>query len=232
MPHRIPFRHRAHEVSRLEAFSDIIFGFAMTLLVVSLEAPKTYHELREMLNGFIPFAICFLLFMDIWFEHHHFFRRYALHDTTVVVLNTLLLFVVLFYVYPLKYVFSVFIGSLRGISSGIGVDEARTLFTVYGLGFAAIFVIFGILNRHAWNKRDVLELNEVERIDTQERVLDNFATGGFGLLSAILANVLPANMVGMAGMFYFFICIPKTIIPTVMGKRRMKAEERMLAAAG
>ncbi len=73
MPQTIPFRNRAHEVSRIEAFSDVIFGFAISLLVVSLEAPKTYAHMMEMLHGFLPFAICFA-FIDIWFEHHHFFR--------------------------------------------------------------------------------------------------------------------------------------------------------------
>jgi uncharacterized membrane protein len=231
MPHRIPFRHRTHEVSRLEAFSDIIFGFAMTLLVVSLEAPKTYHELMEMMNGVIPFAICFLLFMDIWYEHHHFFRRYAIHDGKVTALNTVLLFTVLFYVYPLKYVFVLFVNSMRGIPTAIAASQVRTLFTIYGLGFAAIFGIFGLLNQHAWSKRKELELNEVEEIDTKERIYDNFATAAFGLISAILANIVPPNLVGFSGFFYFFICIPKWIIPTVMGKRRMKAEDRMLAAA-
>src|ERR1700730_17797239 len=114
MAHRIEFRHRAHEVARVEAVSDVFFGFAISLLVISLEAPKTYAQMLEMLHGFLPSAICFWLFIDIWFEHHDFFKRYALQDRMTMFLNTCLLFVILFYVYPLKYMFTLSIQSFMG----------------------------------------------------------------------------------------------------------------------
>ena len=39
----MPARH--HEVTRLEGFSDTVFGFALTLLVVSLEVPSDIERL-------------------------------------------------------------------------------------------------------------------------------------------------------------------------------------------
>ena len=44
-PHRLlapekDFCWRAGEITRLEAFCDVVFGFAITLLVVSLEVPR------------------------------------------------------------------------------------------------------------------------------------------------------------------------------------------------
>jgi hypothetical protein len=39
------FRWRGREITRLEAFCDVVFGFALTLLVVSLEVPRNYHEM-------------------------------------------------------------------------------------------------------------------------------------------------------------------------------------------
>ena len=231
MPKAIEFRHRAHEVSRLEAFSDVIFGFAISLLVVSLESPKSFHELTEMMRGIVPFAICFFIFIDIWFEHHDFFRRYALHDGVVVALNTILLFVVLFYVYPLKYVFVSFVESIRGRHVGLDVHDLPALFTIYGAGVAAVFTLFALLYHHAWKKRDALNLNEVEQIDTLSSIWDNATMAAFGVVSTILANVLPLRLAMLAGFLYTFIGIPKWLIPRAMGKRRRAAEQRLLAAA-
>src|SRR5262244_3597689 len=50
---------RRHEITRLEAFSDAVFAFALTLLVVSLEVPHSYRELMNLVRGFVPFAACF-----------------------------------------------------------------------------------------------------------------------------------------------------------------------------
>ena len=224
MPHKIEFRNRAHEVTRVEAISDVIFGFSISLLVVSLEAPKTYGQMMEMLHGFLPFAVCFWIFMDIWFEHHKFFKRYALQDTTTLFLNTCLLFVILFYVYPLKYMFTLSIQAFMGQSEQMPIDGARVLYTVYGIGVMAVFWLLTILYAHALRKRDELQLNAVEVIDTRERAYDNFFMGLFGLISLALAN---AGYIGVAGSVYFLICIPKTLVPWIMGVKRNKAETLM-----
>src|SRR6266536_5396112 len=90
--------HYRREVSRVEGFSDAVFAFAVTLLVVSLEVPHTFEELMDAMRGFPAFALCFAMLSQVWFHHYRYFRRYGLQDTFTVVLNGVLLFVVLFYV--------------------------------------------------------------------------------------------------------------------------------------
>src|SRR5215210_1230856 len=106
------FSWRGQEVSRIEGFSDAVFAFAVTLLVVSLEVPNTFDELLATMQGFFAFAICFWLLVVVWFEQYKFFRRYGLGDSFTMHINTALLFIVLFYVYPLKFLFTFLVDQL------------------------------------------------------------------------------------------------------------------------
>ena len=120
------FRWRSHEVSRIEALSDAVFAFAVTLLVVALEVPKTYDELMEVMRGFGAFAICFALLFVVWFNQYKFFRRYGLNDNLTIVINAVLLFVVLFYVYPLKFLFTFLSTNLPAATAKYACPTARS----------------------------------------------------------------------------------------------------------
>ena len=227
------FRMRGLEFSRLDAFSDVVFGFALTLLVVSLEVPKTFGEFMEAMRGFVPFAACFALLLLVWHVHYKFFRRYGLHDFYTVVLNMVLLFVVLFYVYPLKFLFTYLFEPLTGQVRATAGAEAEMptrqipeLMIIYGLGFTAVFVIFALLYRHARRCADELDLNEVERHDTTSSIIENSLLAVIGLLSVLLAIVLPANLSGLSGYVYFLIGIAMWVHGSVRGKGRRKLIER------
>ena len=71
------FRLRGGEVTRLESFSDSVFGFALTLLVVSLDVPKTFDDLFNTMRGFPAFAVCFLLLAMIWNSHYKIGRAHV-----------------------------------------------------------------------------------------------------------------------------------------------------------
>ena len=55
------------DVSRLEGFSGAVFGFAITLLAVSLVVPSTFDELLRSLAGVPAFAASFALLASIWY---------------------------------------------------------------------------------------------------------------------------------------------------------------------
>jgi uncharacterized membrane protein len=201
------FRLRGTAMSRVDGFSDVVFGFALTLLVVSLEVPHTFEELSRSPDGFIPFAICFLLLILIWYSHYKFFRRFGLHDLRTIAINAALLFVVLFYVYPLKFLFTVLAsGWLDGEATGIRTSgEMRELMLLYGIGFSAIYLLFAALYANAWHQRRTLHLNPTEQFLTRSSIVEYLLRASVGLLSIAVALLVPPRLSGIAGMMYVLL---------------------------
>jgi uncharacterized membrane protein len=203
------FRIRGHEIQRIETFSDAVFAFAVTLLIVSLEVPKSFDELLVLMRGFLAFAICFTLLMMIWYEQHVFFRRYALDDVWTVTLNCILIFVVLFYVYPLKFLFSLWFGDMiyGPTKNPFAIREAQIpqLFIVYGVGFLVIYAIFSLLYAHALKKKGHLQLSPMEVYDTRTQLYAQLTMAIIGVGAVVLAVVLPVKLAGLSGVWYFAI---------------------------
>src|ERR687889_1105498 len=110
------------DTSRVEALSDGVFAFAITLLVVSLEVPRTFDQLLVMMRGFLAFAVTFAMLFHVWFVQYKFFRRYGLSDNFTIWMTACLLFVVLFYVYPLKFVWTLLVNVIFGFGTTVNVN--------------------------------------------------------------------------------------------------------------
>jgi uncharacterized membrane protein len=199
---------RRSDSTRLEAFSDGVFAFAATLLVVSLEVPQSFEELLLDLSGFGAFALGFGALVMLWMVHHAYFRRYALEDGWTIALNACLLFVILFYVFPLKFVAAGLSGYVFGLGDltrlpTIGsYDELATLFLLYSLGFVLIFTFVSLMYQHGTRRAQVLGLGpgELREAHFMKRHYALFVP--VGLLSMLLAWLGVGVKIGMPGWVY------------------------------
>ncbi|MDR7193181.1 TMEM175 family protein [Luteimonas terrae] len=164
------FRLRGRQASRLETFVDAAFAFAVTLLVVSFDAmPANVPELHEALRRAPAFLAGFAILAMFWATHHRFSRRTGLTDARVTTLGLLLIAVALLYVYPLRLIMGVALHFLTGgwapspMPIGFTEGEFRSLYVIYGIGFAAMCSIMLLLNRHGLARADALALDSVER---------------------------------------------------------------------
>ena len=218
---RVKFRLRGREVSRVEAFSDVVFGFALTLIVVSLEVPTTYKELIDTMRGLPAFAICFAILTWVWHVHHTFFRRYALSDEITIALNTALLFIVLFYIYPMKVMFSFITGGINATGAG------RGLMIIYGVGFIGIFTLYLLMYGHAYRMRGELELNEVEVFDTITSMWMYGSYVAIGIASCLIASLVQGRGIAYAGLIYWLIGPVSGFIGYKRGNGRLVVEQRI-----
>ncbi len=189
------FRLRGHaEVYRVESFSDAVFALSVTLLVVSLEVPRSFDDLLRSLSGFFGFAFGFAILVNIWFTQNKFFRRYALHDHKTIVLTSILLFVVVLFTYPLKFLSRLVVVASSDAAAAIRTDQLWQMFLVYGIGYSAVFVVFALLYHHAWTQSAALELTPKERLLTKQSVAIMC-----GLTLAPIASIAIALMLHWTG---------------------------------
>ena len=164
------FRWRGDGVSRIEGLSDAVFGFAITLVAISLEVPRTAVELLHNAVGFVPFVASFLVLFFVWRSQFEFFRRYGLEDETTIWLTGMLLVFVLSLIYPLKFLLNVFADAL--VAGDVAKDRLRleqlpSVLALYAGSLTGIAVAFSLLYRHALRQRDRLELTELEAFETR-----------------------------------------------------------------
>lgn len=215
------FRWRGEDVSRLENLSDIVFALAISLLVATGDVPQTFAELLATLQNFVPLAGGFAIVLVVWQLHYTFFRRYDLSDGPTVWLNAVLLFLVLLFVYPLRFladfqadlIFGRF-ASMREASEVVSLAEIPYLQLVYSGGYAAVFAVFGLLYWHAGRQADALDLTATKRVLTAERVALSGMHVGIGLAAIGLAFALPAVWSTLSWTAYVLIW------PLVAGIRR------------
>lgn len=236
------FRWRGHEISRIEGLSDAVFAFAVTLLVVSLEVPRTFTELAQTMRGFGAFAISFVLLFSVWFNQYKFFRRYGLQDNFTVWVNAALLFVVLFYVYPLKFLFSFLVNQATGghgevrlpsgnVEAMIEGNQLAKLMLIFGIGYLAGFAVFILLYWHAYRKRTELELNKLEIFDTRNSIQESALNCGVAILSISIVLLGGERYAGLSGFAYLLTGVAMAINGTIMGASRRRLEKEFLGAS-
>ncbi len=217
------FRWRGGDVSRIEGLTDAVIALSMTLLIVSLEVPGDFDGLLESFKQLPAFAICFSLLVMLWFYHFQFHRRFGLENLYTVVLNSALLFLILFYVYPLKFVFSILVDMIF-FGSATGFTNGSQLMLLYSGGVVGIFMLFALMHIHAYRHRETLELDEVECCATRTTIRAHLIHVSIGGLSVLLAA---ADLPALAGLIYFIVG-PAQFLNGWLGGRRI---ERLAGAA-
>jgi uncharacterized membrane protein len=99
------------ETARVEAFSDGIFGIAMTLLILEFHVPPAPHDAtdpnRQLIGALLhlwPSAVAYLLsfgtILIMWVNHHGLFKHAHGADNRLLFANGFLLLVVTFLPFP------------------------------------------------------------------------------------------------------------------------------------
>ncbi len=152
-----------NETGRLEAFSDGIFAFAITLLVLGLYDPTT-RGYSDMLQGllaewpsFFALATSFLTILVLWMNHHNMFNYVSRLNRRFMFLNGLLLMFITLTPFTTLLV-----------SEHLLDEHAAASAATYSGTFLLLGIVWNVLWHHAADKQRLLghdvSLKEILRI--------------------------------------------------------------------
>ncbi len=207
---------RGRDTTRIEAFVDAAFAFALTLLVISFdEIPDSYEALVQALRGIPAFLASFAIITMFWMAHRTWSKRYGLDTTFSTIASLAMVFVILVYVYPLRQMTSAAFSAITGgwAPSDIrltSVDEVRGFFTIYAVGFITACFSIVVLYAHAWTRRHDLGLSAFECRRTRNEVIAWTIVASSGVASLLIAVLVAEAWLPLAGWVY-------ALLPFVMG---------------
>ena len=137
-----PRGRRSLDKGRMESFSDGVFAFAATLLVVDLALRGPPPALQQVLHAwpfYLAYVVSFLTIGAAWLAHTALTDRLAQADPLLLRLNLLLLLAVVFLPFPTRLI-------AEALYNGSG---EKVFVTMYGLTLLAIRLLGSALDAYA-----------------------------------------------------------------------------------
>ena len=165
-------------------------------MVVSIDLNENFVLMEEKALSFITFGASFFVLIALWSVHYNYFRRTEYVDNWIITFNAVLLFVVLYYVFPLKSLINTWVGQER-----ISLERLSELFQLYSLGFLLIFSCYALMYRRAYKKMK----------STRHCLTCLFYSRHFGIyvfvaaISVTMSNLKLGMSIGLPGMIYFLL---------------------------
>jgi len=181
--------------ARREAFSDGVFGFAITLLVLGVQVPmlRTVNDvelriaLLQALSQLVPYVTSFATIGIIWLNHHAMFESVERVEHTTLTLNLLLLLVVTFIPYP------------TSVLSRYGAMPSSSF--LYGCTLTALGAAYSLLSLHIARRGLSSVITDAKH--TQRRFRRNLA----GSLAYPVAALIALRFPRVSVVIYFLVAI-------------------------
>ena len=144
----MPHEERAERlVRRIESFSDLVIGFSLALLALTLGFPPKIGDLVAHPWWLIAYAWTFAVIALLWFSHQRLFSHYFTPNTATVIVN----FVALALIGLIVYFVQVFVHYSGETSKAWA---ALAYFGALGLTLLALGVLYAHGVRHRWEHLD------------------------------------------------------------------------------
>ncbi len=206
-----PRRRRVLGKGRMEGFSDGVFGFAITLLVLDIALRPPGTPLQQVLHAwpsYVAYVTSFLTIGGAWLLHTGLTDQLTRTDPLFLRLNLLVLLVVVFLPFPTHLV-----AEALHNSSG-----ERVYVTLYGLTLLAIRLLGSALDAYA--RREHLyspHQDDEEEVHTDRRKLLPVVIGY--AIAILLGLALPVLAVALYLGLAVYVVVPFREVARLLHRR-------------
>ncbi len=205
-----PRGRRVLSKGRMEGFSDGVFGFAITLLVLGIALRPPGSPLQQVLHAwpsYLAYVVSFLTIGGTWLQHTALTDQLARVDQLFLRLNLLVLLVVVFLPFPTKLVADALHNS----------GGERVYVTLYGLTLLAIRLLGFTLDAYARYEHLYSPAGEGEELQSTQR---KFLPVVIGYVIAILIGLaLPVVAVALYFGIAVYLVVPFREAARVLARR-------------
>jgi TMEM175 potassium channel family protein len=207
-----PRRRRILSKDRMEGFSDGVYGFAATLLVLDLVLRPPGTPLQQVLHawpGYLAYLVSFLTIGVSWLLHTALTDQLTGTDQLFLRLNLLLLLVVVFLPFPT--------GLIADALRHDDISGERVYVTMYGLTLLAISLLGAALAAYARYQHLYPPHGEGEELHRNRR---KFLPVVIGYVIAILIGLLlPVAAVALYFGLAVYLVVPFREAARVLRRR-------------
>jgi len=126
---------RENVIRRLESFSDIVIGFSLAQLGLSLVIPPHAIDFVQRPVGLVAFFITFFVVVRFWWTHFRIFRSYFEPNRVMMTLNFVALAALTVQIFSLQLY-------LHFVPLGQGMVAARIYFGFFAVSYGVLALMF------------------------------------------------------------------------------------------
>jgi uncharacterized membrane protein len=207
-----PSRRRVLGKDRMEGYSDGIYGFAATLLVLDLVLRPPGTPLQQVLHawpGYLAYVVSFLTIGVSWLLHTALTDQLAHVDELFLRLNLLLLLVVVFLPFPT--------GLIADALRHNDISGERVYVAMYGLTLLTISLLGSALDAYARHEHLYSPAKEGEELHRTRRKLLPVVIGY--MIAILIGLLLPIAAVALYFGLAVYLVVPFREVARVLRGR-------------
>lgn len=200
--------YRGQSGSRLVNLTDAVFGIALTLLIFTVSEADSFSDLLIFAKSFPALLMSIMFLFLIWKEHVSFALVYPLHGGILQSLSVLFLALVIFYVYPLRFLTRLLTNLFfrSGIDLNIESTQIPDLMIYYGLVTFALYFVLSLFYFFAFRQKEHTGLSTYEVFFAKWHGYRMLLMALVPLLSVLLSWIFKGSSIVLAsvcgGMIY------------------------------